>query len=100
MVLVVTIKSGPLDIIGNYVETGIKKGDFTDKEKPTYLDVNYYYIEEHYTGIVKDFLLELKSAMLGAGWYDNSDIMSDYFDTAYYIDIDIGKWDKPFVYTA
>lgn len=97
MALVVTVKSGSLDIIGNWYETGIKNGDFdNNKEKPTSLDVNYYYIEEHYTGLVKDFLLELKGAMLGCGWYDNSDIMSDYFDTAWYIDINIGKWDKPY----
>ena len=101
MVLVVTIKSGPLDIIGNWYAKGIENGDFTDsKEKPTYIQVNEYYIQDHYTGSVKDFLLELKGAMLSCGWYDNSDIMSDYFDTAWYIDICIGKWDKPFVYTA
>jgi len=30
------------------------------------------------------------------GYYDNSDAMTDYFDTAYYVNLAIGKWDKPY----
>ena len=30
------------------------------------------------------------------GWYDNSDSMTDYFDTAYYMSLDIGSWNKPY----
>jgi hypothetical protein len=26
--------------------------------------------------------------------------MTDYFDTAYYYDLNIGRWDKPYVVTA
>ena len=32
----------------------------------------------------------------GRGWYDNSDAMIDYFDTAYYMDISVGDWNKPY----
>jgi hypothetical protein len=35
----------------------------------------------------------------GENW-DNSDISTDYFDVNYYFDINIGKWNKPFVNTA
>lgn len=28
--------------------------------------------------------------------WDNSDSQSDYFDVNYYLDINIGKWNKPF----
>ena len=31
---------------------------------------------------------------------DSSDAMTDYFDTAYYTNIRIGKWDKPYVFTG
>lgn len=34
-------------------------------------------------------------ALRSAGWYDRSDAMIDYFDTAYYYEIEIGRWDKP-----
>ena len=37
--------------------------------------------------------------MKGNKWYDKSDAMVDYFDTAYYVDINIGKWNKPYVQT-
>ena len=26
----------------------------------------------------------------------HSDAMTDYFDTAYYVNIHVGKWDKPY----
>jgi hypothetical protein len=32
--------------------------------------------------------------------YDNSDSMTDYFDVGHYVDLNIGKWDKPFVCTS
>lgn len=30
-------------------------------------------------------------------YYNNSDAMIDYFDTAFYYHIEVGKWDKPHV---
>ena len=36
----------------------------------------------------------------GRAWYDNSDAMTDYFDTAYYTHINVGKWDKPYEFKA
>jgi len=36
----------------------------------------------------------------GKEWYDNSDMMTDYFNTAYYVFTDIGKWNKPFKFTG
>jgi len=38
--------------------------------------------------------------MKGADWYDNSDAQTDYFDTAYYVDVNVGKWDKPYIVEA
>jgi hypothetical protein len=29
-------------------------------------------------------------------WFDKSDAQVDYFHTAYYIDVNIGKWNKPY----
>jgi len=34
--------------------------------------------------------------MKGQGWYDKSDAMTDYFNTAYYMSLNVGKWDKPY----
>jgi hypothetical protein len=34
------------------------------------------------------------------GNYDNSDIQSDYFSVGWYIDVNVGKWDKPYTVEA
>ena len=36
----------------------------------------------------------------GKEWYDKSDTMTDYFNTAYYVFTDIGKWNKSFKFTG
>jgi len=61
--------------------------------------VNTYWIDSHYTGIAQQFLNELKDAMM-AGNYNNSDIMTDYFDVGWYIEINVGKWNKEYNLTA
>jgi hypothetical protein len=35
-------------------------------------------------------------AVDGQEWFDDSDIMTDYFHTAFYIDLQIGTWEKPY----
>jgi hypothetical protein len=35
-----------------------------------------------------------------AGNYNNSDIMTDYFDVGWYIEINVGKWNKEYNLTA
>jgi hypothetical protein len=84
--LVVNIQSGGIDF-------------FEGKDKESE-QVNTYHIASHHSGKAKDCLLELVAAMKGSGWYNNSDIMTDYFDVAYYVNINIGQWDKPYVCTA
>jgi len=42
-------------------------------------------------------LKEIKEALLAADYYDHSDAQTDYFNTAYYYHIHVGKWDKPYV---
>lgn len=83
MVLVVTLSSGAIDF------------------GTTQHDVNTYHIECHYEDNkpALEFLKELKAAMM-VGNHDNSDVMTDYFDVGWYIDINIGKWDKPYEVVA
>lgn len=58
--------------------------------------VNPYWFQDHYEGVAKEFLTEAFAALKSAGWYNNSRSEIDYFDIAYYVDINIGKWDKPY----
>jgi hypothetical protein len=60
-------------------------------------NVNVYHIDEWYEGIAKNFLNELLNAMKGPKYFNNDDAMTDYFSRSHYTDINIGKWNKPFV---
>ncbi len=98
MVLIVNIKSGKLDILQNWYDKTKNDPYYNDRfiEKPDYLHVSQYWIDNHFTGKVSEFFKELFEAMKGNKWYDRSDIQSDYFDTAYYMDVNVGQWDKPY----
>lgn len=80
--LVVNLKEGPLD--------------FSENDNRVYP----YNVGDTFTGKTKEFLVELTDAMKGDGWFDKSDIMTDYFHTAYYMEVNVGKWDKPYKVVA
>ena len=104
---VLNIKSGSIDFIENFIQT--------DKDKPyankmsddriayvrsqKSLDVNPYWYQEHFSGTALNFLKEIFAAM-NAGNHDNSDIQSDYFDVGWYVDVNIGNWNKPYILEA
>jgi hypothetical protein len=90
--LVVSIKSGLIDFIGNYNTTGKGKRITFDG----YIQVNTYWCHEMFTGAAKDCLVELREVM-DKGNHDNSEPMIDHFDVGWYININIGQWDKPYV---
>jgi len=79
--LVVNVKSGKINF-----------GDDRIQAHP-------YHIESNYHGVARRFMEEIFSAMRGDIWYDNSDSQIDYFDTAYYLRVNIGQWNKPYEVT-
>jgi hypothetical protein len=87
----VTIKAGPLDLS----EVGEKN----------YGQVNQYWIDDHYPNnaeFLKGVMKVIKTAPAKAGgreWFDESDAMTDYFHTAYYIHLSVGAWNKPYQLT-
>ena len=99
-----TIKSAPVDFIANSNETcgadsyqtsrGFRSND------TGYDQVNHYHYRDHYSGKAKELMTKIVTAIYSGDYYDRSDAQTDYFDTAYYAHINIGKWDKPFVVTA
>ena len=97
--LVLTIKEGSINFFKNYNETIIKFPQYNNHplKDINYFSINPYWYHEHFSGEVLDFLKEVVSAMNVGNW-NNSDIMTDYFDVGWYIDINIGRWNKPYVY--
>ena len=100
--LVVNIKSGVVDLIGNFNEVSDTRSCYGDtlQHVAGHLSVNQYWHHEHFSGIAKAFFEELYVAMRGDRWFDRSDIQSDYFNTAYYMDVNVGQWDKHYTLTA
>lgn len=79
----VSIMSGPLDF-------GNPQGGKT---------VNPYHVGSMYESHVVPFLeAVIKVIKYGTErqYYDNSDPMTDYFDTAFYLDVEMGRWEKPY----
>ena len=85
--LVVNLRSGDIDFSGNYTH-----GD-------RYIQVNEYWIDDHYKDnlTARDFLNELLAAMKGPKYFNNDDAMTDYFHRSHYTDINVGKWNKPYI---
>jgi hypothetical protein len=82
MSIVCTISAGPVDFGASYKQ------------------VNLYWIDDHYSGDALRILKECSEALRAADYYDRSDAQIDYFDTAYYMHLNIGSWDKPYKLTA
>ena len=87
--LVCTVRGGQFDPVSDYhgaAEYGIK--------------VNPYHYQNHFSGDTRDFLREVMGALMD-GNHDNSDIMTDYFDVGWYVDIrfenvhDGGRYQQP-----
>lgn len=101
--LVLNIKSGKLDFIGNHNKTKATlyaPGDYhRDHEAKHSIQVNVYHTDRHYTGTVKKFFREVLDVM-NDGNHNRSDIQTDYFDVGWYVDIKVGKWNKPYVLVA
>lgn len=93
--LVLNIKSGSIDFIGNYNERTTNPNGHAK----TYIDVNPYWYNDHFTGVALDFMKEVFAAM-NTGNHDRSDIQSDYFDVGWYVDVNVGRWDKPYEFAG
>jgi hypothetical protein len=90
--LVLNIKGGKIDFIGDY------DGDKSDAARWG-IQVNPYHYKNYFGGEAYHFLSEVIPAM-NAGNHDRSDIMTDYFDVGWYIDVNIGRYDKPYELAA
>jgi hypothetical protein len=98
--LVLNIKGGKIDFIGNSNEVCARDPynrhrGWTPNDQQ-YDRVNPYHYRNHYDGAALQFLSEVIPAMM-VGNHDNSDIQTDYFDVGWYIDVNIGDWNKPYI---
>lgn len=90
-----TLRSGTIDF---YVDMISNRAD--QFQQFGYFEINQYWYEHHFEGTAKAFLDEFLPMMKAADWYDRSDAMVDYFDTAYYWSVSVGSWKKPYELTT
>ena len=90
MTLVLNVTAGSIDFVSNMNRVVGRQTFASDS-----IQVNHYWYHEHFDGVAKKALREIIDAM-NTDNHDRSDIQSDYFDVGHYIDVNIGKWNKPY----
>ena len=83
------------------VSVTLKSGtvDFSDlmRNPNDHVPVNHYHLGNY--GVHKSLfekIVEIIKTAPSKEWYNNSDAMIDYFDVAFYFDLNVGEWDKPY----
>lgn len=99
--IVFTLRQAPMDLLGNIREAVVSNCGYLNDppQVKTYWSVNSYHVESQFTGAAKEVMVKIRDA-LNDGNHDRSDIQSDYFDVGWYVDINIGTWDNPFLDTV
>ena len=91
-----TLHSGCVDFIANFKDATKDTIDTRSADTLKAISVNPYWYQDHFTGEAKQLIGDILDALRSADWYNRSDIQSDYFDTAYYVDLHIGDYKKPY----
>ena len=91
--IVLTISKGSIDFFGSMID---RFGQPLVDDHRGHCQVNNYHIDSHYVGVANAFLRKA-NAILHEGHRDDSDPMTDYFNCSWYVNINIGKWDKPYI---
>lgn len=101
----VTVLQGDIDFIEDYCAKGVSDSDAEYTRKSRAIEINQYWIKDHWAHVpaARDALVRINEIMHnapgragGKRFYDNSDAMTDYFDTAFYVHLSVGQWNKPY----
>ena len=92
--VIVSIMKGPKEL-----ETLFADDEYSVKSR--YQQLNHFH--PHMYGEHEDLITKISEITHnapgragGSEYFDKSDSMTDYFHTAFYVNIHIGKWNKPF----
>jgi len=99
--LVLTIWNGQIDFISNFNEVAGDRFSYNDRFEPItsgHMQINEYHYKNHFSGVALEALSELVPAMYIKDFFDDTDIMSDYFNCSYYVGINVGTWKKPYIF--
>lgn len=86
---VINLRGGELDLM-------------SDIKNMCSYDVEHHNIShtrvENFTGRNREFVTKLQQ-LANIGNHNNSDLMTDYFDVGWYVDIHVGRFQKPYICT-
>jgi len=91
----VTVKAGPTDF--SDVMRNPEDGHTPVNQYHTHMYGEHKGFFDKVHEIIKTAPIKGEGYWAKKGWYDNSDSMTDYFDTAYYISMEVGSWNTPYV---
>jgi hypothetical protein len=97
--IVMTITQAPKDLVASYREMRDSSGPFTNWSKTDYsCKINTHYPGQafHDPDLCK-IMTDIVEA-LNYGNHDNSDAQTDYFDVGWYVDVQVGSYDSPFIH--
>ena len=90
----VTVVEGPVDFAEIFNDAYALERKYAQINQ--YHLYNYGKHEQFFEQILK--IIKIAPALVGGrAWFDDSDSMVDYFHTAYYIHINVGAWDRPYI---
>jgi hypothetical protein len=98
--LVLTVKSGPIDFLGNFNQVAGQRprpDHLPFRPAQDNISINTYWFQEHFDGDALAFLTEATAALRGPDYFDHSDMQSDFFHCSHYYDVSIGRWDRAYV---
>lgn len=90
--IVMTVASAPFDLIGAF-----KACDSLDPKTAKHVQVNPYHFRSHIEDECVADVFERIFGALNIDNHDRSDLMTDYFDVGHYVELSLGRWNKPFV---
>jgi hypothetical protein len=103
MCIVLKITSGELDIIGNYNAKALNGRNWNGyplrQITDGYMEPRANLVNDYFTDKCLSFMKEVFEVLYD-GNHNNSDIMTDYYDVGWYVEIRIGEWDKPYICTS
>jgi len=68
------------------------------KDRPSYFSPNQYWLDQYEDNpILHSFLKEAFEILFEGNW-DKSDIQTDYFNVGWYVNLNIGSYNKPYIY--
>jgi hypothetical protein len=93
--IVLNISAAPVDLIAALVPSEYRK-----PAEMTYAQIYHKRVDECFVDAEITATFEKIVDALNLDNFDKSDSMTDYFHVGHYVDINIGKWNKPFAVIA